>query len=119
MKLALSTLLLFFIHKATFAYQINVSELVAYQLGQQQIAQLMQKIYAPLDITPTLVVLPSERGLEYVDQGFYDAEAFALALLQMPILTYCKYPNHLQPCEWRCFVSRRNVVLCRPDKTMW
>ncbi len=119
MKLALSTLLLFFIHKAAFAYQINVSELVAYQLGQQQIAQLMQKIYAPLDITPTLVVLPSERGLEYVNQGFYDAEAgrtSAIAnaypnLLQIPeplatvqMAVFCLKKEHCTLSTWQDYV---------------
>ncbi|PCK31650.1 transporter substrate-binding domain-containing protein [Pseudoalteromonas piscicida] len=75
MKLAFSTLLFCTFSATTFAYQINVSELVAYQLGQQQIEQLMQKIYAPLGITPRLIILPSERGLEYVNEGVYDAEA--------------------------------------------
>ncbi|BDF96321.1 MULTISPECIES: hypothetical protein [Pseudoalteromonas] len=73
-------LLIFFVSLFTTAsaannYTINVSESASYQLGQAQIETLFNKIYAPLDITPHYIFLPSKRGLEQVNAGLYDAEA--------------------------------------------
>ena len=56
------------------AYQINVSELVAYKLGKERITTLMQTLYAPLSIQPDIIILPAN-GLSYVNSGVCDAEA--------------------------------------------
>lgn len=75
------------------AYQINVSEMAAYQLGKERITTLMQALYAPLSIQPQIIILPSQRGLSYVNSGVYDAEAGRVD----DVVT--KYPNLIKVPE--------------------
>lgn len=62
-------------------YRINVSEALSYSLGQQQITAMFTAIYAPVGIRPEFEFLPSERGLQLVNDGKLDAEAGRVGLV--------------------------------------
>ncbi|WP_125784631.1 hypothetical protein [Pseudoalteromonas rubra] len=62
-------------------YRINVSESLSYSLGQQQIIAMFSAIYAPLGIQPEFEFLPSERGLQLVNDAELDAEAGRVDLI--------------------------------------
>lgn len=68
---------------AAFAntYRVNISEALSYTLGQQQITAMFSAIYAPLGIQPEFEFLPSERGLQLVNEGELDAEAGRVDLI--------------------------------------
>ncbi|ESP91290.1 MULTISPECIES: hypothetical protein [Pseudoalteromonas] len=56
-------------------FNINVSEGMSFHLGKAQIEKIFTEIYRPLNITPTFHYLPTQRGLEWVNSGRFDAEA--------------------------------------------
>ncbi|WP_138553207.1 hypothetical protein [Pseudoalteromonas rubra] len=68
-------------------YRINVSEALSYSLGKQQITAMFTEIYAPMGIRPEFEFLPSERGLQLVNDGELDAEAGRVGLVG------ARYPN--------------------------
>ena len=63
---------------ATMRYSINVAEVDGAQPQAKTIA-LFTHLYASLNISPMLVSFPSKRGLNMVNSGQLDAEAFRFA----------------------------------------
>ncbi|WP_166423937.1 hypothetical protein [Paraglaciecola sp. 20A4] len=62
----------------TTRYMINVTEVDGEQ-PQVSTTRLFKYLYANLNISPTLVSFPSKRGLNMVNNGKLDAEAFRFA----------------------------------------
>ncbi|MGY0584982.1 MAG: hypothetical protein ACW7DY_04860 [Paraglaciecola chathamensis] len=59
-------------------FTINVTE-AAGPVPQKSTLRLFKRLYENLDIDPTLVYLPSKRGLAMVNTGEIDAEAYRFA----------------------------------------
>ncbi|TQF72718.1 hypothetical protein [Pseudoalteromonas luteoviolacea] len=76
MKLLITLAAIFFtLQLAAKEYNINVSESMSFHLGKKQVEQIFTAIYQPLNISPKFHYLPSQRGLKWVNQGQFDAEA--------------------------------------------
>ncbi|KZN50433.1 hypothetical protein [Pseudoalteromonas luteoviolacea] len=56
-------------------FNINISEGLSFHLAKEQIEDIFTRIYGPLDIQPSFHYLPTQRGLQWVDSGRFDAEA--------------------------------------------
>ncbi|OCQ18335.1 hypothetical protein A7985_23685 [Pseudoalteromonas luteoviolacea] len=56
-------------------YNINVSESMSFHLGKQHVERIFTAIYHPLNISPQFHYLPTQRGLQWVNEGHFDAEA--------------------------------------------
>ncbi len=72
---------------------INVSEMFNVTHGKQIAQEYFDTLYAPFAIKPTLVYLPTQRGLSMVDSGKLDAEGVRFLQVASP------YPNLIRITE--------------------
>jgi hypothetical protein len=63
------------IFAATTPFVVNINEASSGEEGRKLIEQLTTALYAPLNITPTFVVVPAERAFLLMEKGEIDAMA--------------------------------------------
>ncbi|BBN80130.1 hypothetical protein PA25_01150 [Pseudoalteromonas sp. A25] len=93
------------------SFVINVSEDVAYQMGKDKVRKSLEIIYAPLAIKPTLVFIPSRRGLSLLNRGEIDADAGRIDSAMI------SYENVLQ-VPYPLSTIRLFIYCIRPDDCM-
>ncbi|WP_234401320.1 hypothetical protein [Pseudoalteromonas sp. T1lg23B] len=95
-------------------YVINVSEGLAYQIGKDKVQTALREIYQPLSIDPTVVYLPSKRGLALLNNGEIDADAGRIdkAMASYDNLIQVPYPLSTVRLFIYCLKSKD----CRPSE---
>lgn len=98
------------------SYIINIAESV--QTNERQIAteNYLTKLYAPLNITPTFLYLPSQRGLKLVNEGKLDAEGGRTKVIAQRYSNLYLIPEPIMQFKSGIFCRRENN--CLPSKNL-
>ncbi|CAM4265012.1 hypothetical protein [Pseudoalteromonas byunsanensis] len=96
------------------SYVINVSEGLAYQIGKDKVHSALQEIYNPLSIEPSLVFLPSKRGLQLVNEGEIDADAGRIEQTMTAYQNLIQVPYPLSTVK--LYIYCLNPLECVPDE---
>ncbi|WP_261594677.1 hypothetical protein [Pseudoalteromonas holothuriae] len=79
-----------------------MSESVAYQMGKDTVLKSLRAIYHPLSINPTLIYLPTKRGLQLLNNGEIDADAGRIDKAMAGYTNLIKVPYPLS--KFRLFI---------------
>ncbi|CAH9064574.1 hypothetical protein PSECIP111854_03485 [Pseudoalteromonas sp. CIP111854] len=75
---------------------------MAYQMGKDTVLKSLRAIYHPLSINPTLVYLPTKRGLQLLNNGEIDADAGRIDKAMAGYTNLIKVPYPLS--KFRLFI---------------
>lgn len=111
-------LLLFSTSFAAFpaSYNINVTENILASFEKDDVEEFFRQVYAPVQIAPSFVYFPSDRGLSLVDKGVLDAEAVRFDSIVESYKNFIKVPVPLGTISAAYFCSRLSDCLSPEDK---
>lgn len=97
-------------------YTINVSESYAFKQGQSVASEILENIYSPLNITPTLHFMPTKRGLLMANKGEFDAEAARRQRVMVQYENLIKVPEPVIRSQFNYYCVRKE--LCSPHEDL-